>query len=247
MDFFRSALAGPAGSNARAYLQQRGVSESAIDDFSLGYARPEWDGLLRHLKKKGHAPGLIEKAGLIIQRSSGEGHYDRFRGRIIFPIRDLSGNVIAFGGRVMDDSLPKYLNSPETPVYSKSSILYGLDRAKEQGRRLGYFIVVEGYLDAIACHQHGVQNAVATLGTALTEGHIRLMRRFAQKVVLIFDPDPAGVRAAPRGLDLFIASGMFRRCVQGIKAMKLSLDFRTIRKCESKATQDLHRPIFYDC
>ena len=103
----------------------------------------------------------------------------------------------------MDDSLPKYLNSSETPLYSKSNTLYGLDMAKEQGRKLKYFIIVEGYLDAIACHQYGIRNAVATLGTALTEGHLRLLRRFADKLVLIFDPDPAGVRASLRGFDLF--------------------------------------------
>ena len=206
--FFKGELEGPAGSAARAYLAKRGLTETAVRDFSLGYARPEWDALLRHLKQKGYPAGLMEKAGLIVKRNEGEGHYDRFRGRIIFPIRDLSGNVIAFGGRVMDDSLPKYLNSPETPLYSKSHVLYCLDRAKEQGRKLGYFIIVEGYLDAIACHQFGVQNAVATLGTALTEGHLRQMRRFAQKLVLIFDPDPAGVKATLRGLDLFIAAGM---------------------------------------
>ena len=207
-DFFRKELEGPTGSAARAYLKKRGLSDSVVKDFSLGWAKSEWDALLRHLKQKGHPAGLMEKAGLIVKRSEGEGHYDRFRGRIIFPIRDLAGNVIAFGGRVMDDSLPKYLNSPETPLYSKSNVLYCLDRAKEQGRKLGYFIIVEGYLDAIACHQFGVQNAVATLGTALTEGHLRQMRRFAQKLVLIFDPDPAGVKATLRGLDLFIAAGM---------------------------------------
>jgi DNA primase len=207
-DFFRKELEGPAGSEARAYLKKRGLSDSVVKDFSLGWAKSEWDALLRQLKQKGHPAGLMEKAGLIVKRSEGEGHYDRFRGRIIFPIRDLAGNVIAFGGRVMDDSLPKYLNSPETPLYSKSHVLYCLDRAKEQGRKLGYFIIVEGYLDAIACHQFGVQNAVATLGTALTEGHLRQMRRFAQKLVLIFDPDPAGVKATLRGLDLFIAAGM---------------------------------------
>ena len=190
------------------YLSKRGLSDAVIKDFSLGFARPEWDGLLRHLKQKGHSPGQIEKAGLIVKRSEGEGHYDRFRGRIIFPIRDISGSVIAFGGRVMDDSLPKYLNSPETPLYSKSNVLYCLDKAKEAGRKLGYFIIVEGYLDAISCHQHGVVNAVATLGTALTDGHMRLMRRFAQKLVLIFDPDPAGVKATLRGFDLFVGSGM---------------------------------------
>lgn len=207
-DYFRKELAGPAGNAARAYLTKRGVSDAVVQEFALGYAKPEWDGLLRHLKQKGYAQGLMEKAGLIVKRSEGEGHYDRFRGRIIFPIRDMSGNVIAFGGRVMDDSLPKYLNSPETPLYSKSNVLYCLDRAKEQGRRLGYFIIVEGYLDALACHQYGVRNAIATLGTALTDGHLRLMRRFAQKLVLIFDPDPAGVKAAMRGLDLFVSSGM---------------------------------------
>jgi len=206
--YFQRELEGPAGSAARAYLKKRGVTETVIADFSLGFARPEWDGLLKHLRQKGYAQGLMEKAGLIVKRSEGDGYYDRFRGRIIFPIRDIAGKVIAFGGRVMDDSLPKYLNSPETPLYSKSNVLYCLNRAKEPGRRLGYFVIVEGYLDALACHQFGAKNAVATLGTALTEGHLRLMRRFAHNLVLIFDPDPAGVKAALRGLDLFVASGM---------------------------------------
>lgn len=207
-EYFQQELAGPAGSAARAYLAKRGVSEATITDFSLGYARPEWDGLLRHLKQKGHSLALLEKAGLIIKRNEGEGYYDRFRGRIIFPIRDMSGQVIAFGGRVMDDTLPKYLNSPETPLYSKSNVLYCLDKAKDAGRKQGYFIIVEGYLDALACHQYGVKNAIATLGTALTEGHMRLMKRFAQKIVLIFDPDPAGVKATMRGLDLFVSSNV---------------------------------------
>jgi DNA primase len=207
-EYFRKELEGPAGSAARAYLAKRGVSDAVVKDFGLGFARPEWDGLLRHLRQKGHAAGLMEKAGLVVKRSEGEGHYDRFRGRIIFPIRDVAGSVIAFGGRVMDASLPKYLNSPETPLYSKSNVLYCLDRAKEQGRKLGYFIIVEGYLDALACHQFGAKNAVATLGTALTEGHLRLLRRFAKNLVLIFDPDPAGVKATLRGIDLFAASGM---------------------------------------
>jgi DNA primase len=207
-DYFRRELEGPAGSAARAYLAKRGVSDQVVTDFALGLARPEWDGLLKHLKQKGCSHGLMEKAGLIVKRSEGEGYYDRFRGRIIFPIRDIAGQVIAFGGRVMDDSLPKYLNSPETPLYSKSNVLYCLDKAKEPARKQKYFIIVEGYLDALACHQYGAQNAVATLGTALTEGHLRLMRRFAQNLVLIFDPDPAGVKAALRGLDLFVSSGM---------------------------------------
>jgi DNA primase len=206
--YYRKALEGSAGSAARAYLKKRGVTDQIVQDFALGFARPDWDGLLRHLKQKGYAFSQMEKAGLIVKRSEAEGYYDRFRGRIIFPISDISGHVIAFGGRVMDDSLPKYLNSPETPLYSKSNVLYCLDKAKEPARKQKYFIIVEGYLDAIACHQYGAQNAVATLGTALTEGHLRLMRRFAQNLVLIFDPDPAGVKAAMRGLDLFVSSGM---------------------------------------
>jgi DNA primase len=206
--YYRKELEGPAGGVARAYLKKRGVTDQVVQDFALGYARPEWDGLLRYLKQRGYAFSQMEKAGLIVKRSEAEGYYDRFRGRIIFPIRDIAGNVIAFGGRVMDDSLPKYLNSPETPLYSKSNVLYCLDKAKDPARKQKYFIIVEGYLDAIACHQYGAQNAVATLGTALTEGHLRLMRRFTQNLVLIFDPDPAGVKAAMRGIDLFISSGM---------------------------------------
>ncbi len=207
-EYYKRELGGTGGSAARAYLKKRGVSDQIMKDFALGYARPEWDGLLQHLKQHGYSSVQMERAGLVVRRNEGEGYYDRFRGRIIFPIRDIVGNVIAFGGRVMDDALPKYLNSSETPLYSKSNTLYCLDAAKEQGRRQGYFVIVEGYLDAIACHQFGVQNAVATLGTALTEGHLRLLRRFADKVVLIFDPDPAGVRASLRGFDLFVTSGM---------------------------------------
>lgn len=206
--YFSKELADPAGSEARSYLNKRGISEAVIHEFALGYARPDWDGLLHYLKQKKYALNMMEKAGIIVKRSEGEGYYDRFRGRIIFPIRDMSGNVIAFGGRVMDASLPKYLNSPETPLYSKSNVLYLLDKAKEHGRKQGYFIIVEGYLDAIVSHQFGVKNVIATLGTALTEGHLRLLRRFAQKIILLFDPDPAGVKAVMRGLDLFVTSGM---------------------------------------
>ena len=205
---FQRELEGPAGGAARAYLAKRGVSEDIVRDFGLGYARPEWEGLLRHLKQQGHAPALLEKAGLVVKRSEGDGYYDRFRGRILFPIRDINGSTIAFGGRVMDDTLPKYLNSPETPLYSKSNVLFCMDKAKEAARKHDHFIIVEGYLDAIACHQHGVRNAVATLGTALTEGHLRLMRRFTKKLKLIFDPDTAGVKAALRSFDLLAGSGM---------------------------------------
>ena len=206
--YFRKELEGPAGGAARDYLKKRGVTDQVVQDFALGFARPEWDGLLRHLKQKGYGVGQMEKAGLIVKRSEAEGYYDRFRGRIIFPIRDISGHVIAFGGRVMDDSLPKYLNSSETPLYSKSNTLYCFDRAKDDARKLGYFIIVEGYLDAIACHQFGATNAVATLGTALTDGHLKLIRRFTKNIILIFDPDPAGIRATIRGFDPLVEAGM---------------------------------------
>jgi DNA primase len=212
-DFFHREFEGEGGSAARAYLKKRGVNDQAVKDFALGYARPEWDGLFRYLKQKGHAPSIIEKAGLIIKRTDGDGFYDRFRGRIIFPIRDISEQVIAFGGRVMDDSLPKYLNSPETPLYSKSNVLYCLDKAKEAARKYDHFIIVEGYLDALACHQYGIRNATATLGTALTEGHLRLMRRFTKNLKLIFDPDPAGVKASLRSFDLLAGSGMVAKVV----------------------------------
>jgi len=207
-NYFQRELAGSQGTSARAYLNERGINDEITNDFGLGYARAEWENLFRFLKQKGHTAFLIEKAGLIIKRNEGEGYYDRFRARIMFPIRDLSGHVIAFGGRVLDDALPKYLNSPETPLYSKSNVLYCLDRAKEAAKKQGYFIIVEGYFDALACHQYGVRNVIATLGTALTPGHLRLMRRFAQKLVLIFDPDPAGIKATMRGFDSLIESGM---------------------------------------
>jgi len=212
-DYFRREFEGEGGSAARAYLKKRGVSDQSVKDFALGYARPEWDGLYRFLKQKGHALSVMEKAGLIIKRTEGDGFYDRFRGRIIFPIHDISDQVIAFGGRVMDDSLPKYLNSPETPLYSKSNVLYCLNKAKEAARKYDHFIIVEGYLDAIACHQYGVRNATATLGTALTEGHLRQMRRFTKNLKLIFDPDPAGVKAAMRSFDLLAGSGMVAKIV----------------------------------
>ena len=212
-DYFRRELEGEDGSAARAYLKKRGVSDQSVKDFALGYARPEWDGLFRLLKQKGYSPSIMEKAGLIIKRTEGDGFYDRFRGRIIFPIRDISDQVIAFGGRVLDDSIPKYLNSPETLLYSKSSVLYCLDKAKEAARKNDHFIIVEGYLDAIACHQYGVRNTTATLGTALTEGHLRQIRRFTKNLKLIFDPDPAGVKAAMRSFDILAGSGMVTKVV----------------------------------
>ncbi len=219
--FHRNLLNRPEAAQARAYLKGRGITAETIALFSIGFALPRRDDLLGAFSKKFSLP-LLEKAGLIFRKGgepfkigsqakdygvplSSEGAetgFDRFRNRILFPIRTLQGKVVGFGGRVLDDSLPKYLNTPETPVFTKGKHLFGLDRAKAKG--IHSLIIVEGYFDAIAAHQAGIPNAVATLGTALTQDHLHLISRVAEKVVLIFDPDEAGVRAALRAAPLFI-------------------------------------------
>lgn len=193
----------PAGKPARDYLARRGVADHTIDQFGLGYAPRGWDFLLGHLGRKKFPPSLLEKAGLAVPRRDGSGFYDRFRDRIIFPIHDENARVAGFGGRVLDHSTPKYLNSPETLVYSKRRVLYGLDQARDACRATGSVFIVEGYLDLIALHQNGVSNAVATLGTALTPEQIRLLARYAGRMVLVYDSDEAGLRSARRCIDLF--------------------------------------------
>ncbi len=218
-DYYHDLLLNhPGAKNAREYLKQRGVQPETIKNFLLGYALPLWDGLLKHLQGRGCSPGEIEQAGLAITREDGKGHYDRFRDRIIFPIRNLQGKIIAFGGRIygatgQDGSLPKYMNSPETPVYTKGHHLYALDKARSGVTQAGSLVIVEGYLDALAAHQVGISNVVATLGTALTPEHLHLVRRFTHKVILVFDPDLAGIRAALRTVDLFISSGVHAQVV----------------------------------
>lgn len=206
--YFHDLLMGPSGKDGREYLQKRGIKDGSIKDFKLGFSLQSWDGLLTALHKKGYSAEVLVKAGLVIPRESGKGHYDRFRGRLIFPIYNIGGDVVGFGGRILDDSLPKYINSPETPVYSKSENLYALDKAKAHIRKEGFLILVEGYMDALALHQSGIGNTAATLGTALTKGHIRAIKRFTNKAVVVFDADPAGKKAASMGLDIFIEEGM---------------------------------------
>ncbi|MCP9446000.1 MAG: DNA primase [Nitrospira sp.] len=201
----RDAKLGAAG---RAYLENRGIQSSVIDRFGIGVAPPEWDGLFKALTKQGFAPADVASAGLLVAREGGSGFYDRFRGRIMFAITDLRKRVVGFGGRVLDDAVPKYLNSPDTPLFKKGHTLFALDQAREAIVRTKTAIVVEGYFDAIALHQAGLTHAVATLGTALTPEHVQALRRFADHIVLVFDPDAAGVRAALRGLDLFVNSGL---------------------------------------
>lgn len=213
--FHRTLLSDPAAEPARAYLGGRGITRATIERFSIGYALPAWEWLGKSMIKTGWKAEDLAVAGLIVARdsagrSAGEaaGHYDRFRGRVLFPIRDLQKRVIGFGGRVLDGSEPKYLNSPETPLFSKGRNLYGLEAAREGIARLDHVVVVEGYFDAVALHQAGLTNVVATLGTALTADHVDLIRRFTRRVVLLFDPDAAGVRAALRTMDLFLGSGL---------------------------------------
>ena len=207
MDFFRCALLeNRSGKKAMEYLLKRGISREIIDDFKLGYAPEGWDNLAIYFSKKKQPDGLVEKSGLIIPRKGKSGFYDRFRSRIIFPIFDTSMQVIGFGGRVMDDSLPKYLNSPETPVYNKSRSLYGLHMAKGKCRESRTVFIVEGYFDLLALHQNGIQNSVATLGTSLTPEHVQALRGFIGKngkVVLVYDSDIAGIKAAQRSIEVF--------------------------------------------
>lgn len=187
---------------AQEFLKRRGLSPESVAALGVGYAPAGWDTLSSALLRRGTPGELLEKAGLSLPRDSG-GYYDRFRDRVMFPIRSVDGKVIAFGGRALGDVQPKYLNSPETPVFDKSRTLYGLDRAWRAIQAAGVAIVVEGYMDAAMVQQHGVLNVVATLGTALGENHLHLLQRYAPRVVLSYDGDAAGAAAAERSLALF--------------------------------------------
>lgn len=207
-DYFRRNLRQPEGAKARGYLESRGVSGEVAERFLLGYALPAWDGLLRHLGQRGFSPPLLEQAGLVIPRSGKQGYYDRFRDRLMIAIQDGSGRVIGFGGRSLDGSEPKYLNSPETSIYRKGSHLYGLNLAATPIREMRSAIVVEGYFDLIALHVHGVVNSVAVLGTALTGEQARLLARYANRVLLTFDPDTAGLAATRRLVRIAVTEGL---------------------------------------
>jgi len=195
------------------YLKGRQISSQTIDKFSLGYASSSWNDLTQYLAKSGAAMKLAQKGGLISARQGKVGHYDYFRSRIIFPIFDIQDRIIGFGGRALDDSLPKYLNSPQTLIYNKSGSLYGLNLAKDSIRSKNCVIVVEGYTDVLMAHQEGITNAVASLGTSLTHGQIRLLKRYTEEALLIYDADAAGASATLRGFDLFIEQGMRARVV----------------------------------
>jgi DNA primase len=192
---------------AKEYFLNRGIKEETIKRFGLGFAKDSWNNLLFHLRKLGFKDDLLLEAGLVSTSERTGNKYDRFRNRVIFPVFDYRGKVIGFGGRVLDDSKPKYLNSPETLVFQKGTNLYGLNFAIKSKMQERYFIIVEGYMDLITLHQYGITNVVASLGTALTTNQARLLRRYADKVIISYDADIAGQAATMRGLDILKDAG----------------------------------------
>lgn len=208
---FREHLQGPQGAPAREYLAGRGFEDATLERFGIGFAPPGWDHLLVRARRDGIDPGVLEEAGLVKRRKESDSLYDAFRERVIFPIADARGRVIAFGGRVMpgaDKDTPKYINSPESPLYKKSQVLYGHAQGREAIRRAGRVIIVEGYTDVCMAHQHGVGEVVACCGTSLTLEHAHTLARVAKdQVLFVFDGDGAGVAAAERGLELLLPLG----------------------------------------
>lgn len=207
--FYQETLNSLDHRSAKDYLLKRGVKETAIKLFKIGVAPDKWNGLINYLRAKNINLSLMEKAGLILPNDQG-GYYDRFRNRIIFPISDLKSRVLGFGGRVFisQESAAKYINSPETPIYTKGDNLYGLNDAKDAIIKNDFVVIVEGYLDFITPYSQGLQNIVASLGTALTEKQVNLLKRWTQNVVMVYDADNAGEMATLRTLDIFIEEGM---------------------------------------
>jgi DNA primase len=205
-EFFQEQLQTPAAATTLKYARDRGFTDESIKRFGLGYAPDSWDALLTKARGEGISTAQLLAAGLIAQKEGTDRCYDRFRHRLMFPIYDLTGSVIAFGGRALrDDERAKYLNSPESILFDKSSQLYAMNWARERIVSGGTAVVVEGYLDALIPIQAGVSNVVASLGTALTERHVRLLGRYAKEVVLVFDADQAGAAAAQRAMEVFLA------------------------------------------
>jgi len=194
--YWSARLATRFGASARRYLEERGVTEESIQAFRLGVASPEWNDVERRLQEKGVVAAAVRRAGLLVEKEGG-GAYDRFRNRLMFPIAALDGHVIGFGGRALgEEKGAKYINTPETLLYKKSKVLYGLDRARETIRRTRAAVLVEGYFDVIGLHQAGATNAVAVCGTALTPEHVELLKRLdCREVTILFDGDVAGLAA----------------------------------------------------
>ena len=202
------------------YLKERGLNLTTIQTFELGYSLDQWDDLLKSAEKAGYQQKYLEKTGLVIKREDDQGHdtgrrYDRFRGRVMFPIHNVSGRVVGFGARTLkrDDKMAKYLNSPESEIYHKSDVLYGLFQARQPIRQEELCYLVEGYLDVLSLHQGGIKNVVASSGTSLTEGQIRLIKRYTDNVTVLYDGDAAGIKASLRGIDLLLEGGLNVRVV----------------------------------
>lgn len=199
-----------------SYFRERGFNDRTIEKFELGYALDQWDYLTKTALQQGYSESMLEKSGLLIRKDDGK-KYDRFRGRVIFPVHNLSGKVVAFGARILSKekgaNQPKYLNSPETQIYHKSQTLYGLFQAKNAIRKEDFCYLVEGYTDVLSLHQADIENVVASSGTALTEEQIKMMRRFTENVTILYDGDSAGIKAALRGVDLILKGGLNVRIV----------------------------------
>ena len=204
--FFHGTLYSPAGEAGLQYAGRRGLSKGTLTRFGVGFAPNRWDGLLTAMKGKGYSEEELLESGLALRSEKSGNLYDRFRNRLMFPIIDVRGHVIGFGGRVMDDSTPKYLNSPETLIFNKRKNLFAMNLAKKS--KSGRIILVEGYMDAVALHQFGFDYAVASLGTALTEEHASLLAKYTDQVVLIYDGDQAGQSATRRAIPILEKTGL---------------------------------------
>lgn len=215
-DYYRQQITGSEEgiSIGLSYFRERGFNDRTIEKFELGYALEGWENFSKEALAKGYNKELLEKTGLIVKKDDGS-TYDRFRGRVIFPVHNISGKVIAFGARMLgkDKNQPKYINSPETEIYHKSDVLYGLYQGKNAIRQHDVCYLVEGYTDVISLHQADVQNVVASSGTALTENQIKLIRRFTENITVLFDGDAAGIKAALRGIDMILKGGLNVRVV----------------------------------
>jgi len=210
-DYFHSNLVSKSvGRAARDYLKKRGIRDETIRTYRLGYAPPGWTNLANHLKSQSIDRKIAQALGLIVPRKQ-EGWYDQFRNRLIFPIRNTRGRTVGFGGRVIDDAMPKYLNSPESPIYKKGQSIYGIEIAGQEIRQKDQALIVEGYFDLLTLHQNGFRNAVAPLGTALTQDQVRIMKRYTRNFVVLFDPDQAGQKATFRAFDAFMAEEIHPR------------------------------------
>lgn len=197
------------GAGALDYVTSRGMAVESIRKFQIGYSLPEWDIVVKYLKQHGFSEGEMEQAGLIIKRENGEGYFDRFRNRLMFPLTDMKGNIVAFSARSLsDDAHPKYLNTPETPIFNKSSLLYNYYAARSEVRKQGFALLFEGFADVISADHAGVKNGTAVMGTSLTDKHIHLLRRLTDSVTICFDSDHAGIEAAYRAGLLLIQHGM---------------------------------------